>query len=147
MNFYGFSGSHKAMRIIHLSTVTKLYHRFMTWYSISPPFKRSCTHSSLLGTFCLLLERKKIPASHFQPLSPAQWFLWDVARLKCHHWLKSECPIFGNHFYLGGKLLQTFPSLFQFPWLYEVTSLSFSSPEVNKQTSFFFFSRQGVIAR
>ena len=66
------------MRIIHLNTVAKLYHRFMTWYSISPPFKRSCTHPSLLGTFCLLLERKKIPTSHFQPLSPR-----SVVPLRC----------------------------------------------------------------
>lgn len=100
MNFDGFPGSHKAMRSIHLNTVTKLYHRFMTWYTISPPFKRSLTHSPLLQTFSFLLERKKSSISHHRPLSGLPW---DVARLKCHYWLKSECPTFKNHFYLGDK--------------------------------------------
>lgn len=47
------------MRSIHLNTVTKLSHRFMTWYSISPPFKRSRTHSPHLWTFSFLLEKKE----------------------------------------------------------------------------------------
>lgn len=64
MNFYDFSGSHKAMGSIHLSAVTKLY------YSLWPDvefrwFKGSLASLPLLCIVSFLLERKESSSSHF----------------------------------------------------------------------------------
>lgn len=115
MNFYGFSGSHKAMRIIHLNTVTKLYHRFMTWYSISPPFKRSCTHSSLLGTFLSPPWKKENPNFSFPTPFPRSVIPLRCGQVEMPPLTKVWMPHLWESLLPRGKITANFPQPLPIP--------------------------------
>lgn len=64
MNFYDFSGSHKAMGSIRLSAVTKLYHGL--WPDVEfHRFKGSLASLPLLCIVSFLFERKESLSPYF----------------------------------------------------------------------------------